>query len=77
MFVYIGRQYVNMNAVATVDEGSGGQLRLSLANGKFVTAIRTEEIAAVQGALAQLAYVPKIEPAPEGKAPAKKKVVIE
>ncbi len=74
MFVYIGRQYVNMANVVTVDEGTGGQLRLNLANGKSTIAIRSEEIDQVKGALKQLAYVPTTEPVAEVKAASKKKV---
>lgn len=73
MFVFIGRQYVNMHNVTTVDEGTGGQLRLNLADGKTVYARQTEEIAQVQGALNQLAYVPKMDsPTPEKKLTPKK-----
>jgi hypothetical protein len=86
MFLYIGRQYVNMNNVVTVDEGASGQLRLNLSNGKTTTAMKADEVEQVLGALKQLAYVPTQLIAPAGsvapsvptlepaKAPAKKKV---
>lgn len=70
MFVYIGRQYVNMNAVTTIDEGTGGQLRLRLSDGNTVYARRPEEIEQVKGALEQLAYAPTPNIVPvEGPAP--------
>lgn len=78
MFVYIGRQYVNMANVVTVDEGTGGQLRLSLANGKSTIAAKPEEVEQVKGALQQLAYVPAVsEPSPAApKLPAAKKKAV-
>jgi hypothetical protein len=72
MFVYIGRQFVNMLCVEGVDEGREGQLRLNLVSGKTIYARQPDEIEQVQGALKQLAYSPKTEPAVSEKKPARK-----
>jgi hypothetical protein len=74
MFVKIGKVDVNMDNVETIDEGTGGQLRLLLVSGKAVIARTAEEIAAVREAKAHYDPIPHpAEPVKVPEAPKKAK----